>query len=141
MIFSKEFRRTKRKELTILILDHINHFNMPHHVIEFVIKSFHFQHIFLSYFSLFFLPTNLFIFVFFLSLILFFLFIYLDGCVLSNVEYKLSKNKQKFINIIDPILYVLGKDINTNNRYFYTLFFAISYFVCCLFKFIYIFSS
>ena len=141
MYFSKEFRRKQRRDLTYLILEYINYYNMPHHVIEFVIKSFHFQHIFLSYFSLLFLPKTAFINVFWASLILFILFFYLDGCVLSNVEYKLCKNKKKFINIIDPLLYVLGKEINTNNRYFYTLYFALIYFAGCILKFVHIYSN
>ena len=140
MYFSKEFRRKQRRDLTYIILEYINYYNMPHHVIEFVIKSFHFQHIFLSYFSLLFLPKIAFINVFWVSLFLFLLFFYLDGCVLSNVEYKLCKNKKKFINIIDPLLYVLGKQINTNNRYFYTLYFALVYFACCIIKFVHIYS-
>jgi len=140
MYFSKEFRRKQRRELTYLILEYINYYNMPHHVIEFVIKSFHFQHIFLSYFSLLFLPKTAFIHVFWVSLFLFLLFFYLDGCVLSNVEYKLCKNKNNFINIIDPLLYVLGKETNTNNRYFYTLFFALAYFAGCIIKFVHIYS-
>ena len=141
MYFSKEFRRKQRRDLTYLILEYINYYNMPHHVIEFVIKSFHFQHIFLSYFSLLFLPKAAFINVFWTSLFLFSLFFYLDGCVLSNVEYKLCRNKKKFINIIDPLLYVLGKEINTNNRYFYTLYFALVYFAGCIIKFVHIYSN
>jgi hypothetical protein len=141
MYFSKEFRRKQRRDLTYIILEYINYYNMPHHVIEFVIKSFHFQHIFLSYFSLLFLPKIAFINVFWVSLFLFSFFFYLDGCVLSNVEYKLCKNKKKFINIIDPLLYVLGKEINTNNRYFYTLYFALIYFAGCIIKFVHIYST
>lgn len=139
MYFEKEFRRKQRKELTYLIMEYINYYKMPHHVIEFVIKSFHFQHIFLSYFSLFFLPKFAFIYVFVVSLFLFTMFLYLDGCVLSNVEYKLCKKKDKFINIIDPLLYVLGKEINTNNRYFYTLYFALVYFAGCILKCIHLY--
>jgi len=141
MYFSKEFRRKQRRDLTYIILEYINYYNMPHHVIEFVIKSFHFQHIFLSYFSLLFLPKIAFINVFWVSLFMFSFFFYLDGCVLSNVEYKLCKNKKKFINIIDPLLYVLGKEINTNNRYFYTLYFALIYFAGCIIKFVHIYST
>lgn len=141
MYFSKEFRRKQRRELTYLILEYINYYNMPPNVIEFVIKSFHFQHIFLSYFSLLFLPKTAFINVFWVSLILFLLFFYLDGCVLSNVEYKLCKNKKQFINIIDPLLYVLGKEINITNRYFYTLYFALVYFAGCIIKFVHIYSN
>jgi hypothetical protein len=138
MFLNKDFRRNQRRNLTDFIMKHINYYNMPHHVIEFVIKSFHFQHIFLSFVSLFFLPKNMFFIIFFISLSLFCLFFYLDGCVLSNVEYKLCRNKNSFINIIDPLLYIFEKKINTNNRYFYTLYFSILYFFGCLIKFIYI---
>lgn len=141
MYFSKEFRHKQRRYLTSFILKYINYYNMPHHVLEFVIKSFHFQHIFLSYLSLLFLPKTVFINVFWVSLFLFLLFFYLDGCVLSNVEYKLCKNKKKFINIIDPLLYILRKEINTNNRYFYTLYFALVYFAGCIIKFVHIYSN
>lgn len=141
MFLSKPFRREIRRKLTDKTFNFVSYYNVPNNVIEFIIKSFHFQHIFWAYFSLFFLPKYLFIIIFIVSLILFLLFFYLDGCILSNVEYKLCKNKKYFINIIDPFLYVLGKEINTNNRYFYTLYFALIYFVGCLLKFIKIYST
>lgn len=137
--FSKDFRRTKRRELTQFILGLLKHTKMPPHVLEFVIKSTHFQHIFLSYLSLFLVPKTFFLQMTFISFSLFVLFFYLDGCVLSNVEYKLCKNKSKFINIIDPFLYSIGKEINTDNRYYYTLYMSLFYFVGCLIKFIAIF--
>lgn len=140
MYFSKDFRRNQRRKLTALILKYINHYKFPHHVVEFVIKSFHFQYSFLPYFSLLLLPRTIFIIVFWISLFLFTLFVYLDGCVLSNVEYKLCKNKTKFINIIDPLLYVMGKEINTVNRYYYTLYYALVYFAGCIIKYVYIYS-
>lgn len=136
MIFTKCFRRNLRRKITNNIIDLTNYYNMPHHVIEFIIKSFHFQHIFWVYLSLFHCPNYLFIFGLVISLILFILFFYFDGCVLSNVEYKLCKNKKHFINIIDPFLYVLKKDINTHNRYFYTLYLASFYFAICILKII-----
>ncbi len=141
MFLSKDFRRNIRRILTDKILILINNFNIPHNVVEFIIKSFHFQHITWAYISLFLLPIKLFIIIFILSVILFLLFVYLDGCVLSNIEYKLCKNKKDFINIIDPYLHILGKEINTNNRYFYTLYFSLIYLLGCIIKFVYIYSK
>ena len=141
MFFSKDFRRKIRRILTNKILILVDNFNIPHNVVEFIIKSFHFQHIAWAYLSLFFLPKKLFIIIFITSAILFLLFVYLDGCFLSNVEYKLCKNKKDFINIIDPYLYILGKEINTNNRYFYTLYFSLLYLLGCIIKFVHIYSN
>lgn len=141
MYFSKDFRRNIRRNLTNKILILINNLNVPHNVVEFIIKSFHFQHIFWAYLSLFVFPSKLFIIIFIVSVILFLLFFYLDGCVLSNVEYKLCKNKKHFINIIDPYLYILGKEINTDNRYFYTLYFSLIYLLGCIMKLVHIYSN
>lgn len=134
MFYSKDFRRKIRRNLTDQIFNLVNIFNIPHNVIEFIIKSFHFHFFCWAFFSLF-LPKKLFIFTFIASAIIVLMFVYLDGCVLSNVEYKLCKNKKEFINIIDPFLYVLGREINTNNRYFYTLYFALIYLLSCILKF------
>ena len=61
--------------------------------------------------------------IFFYSL--FCLFLYLDGCFLTIVEYKLCKND---MNIIDPYI-LLGEDeITPNTRYWYTLGIALLYF-------------
>lgn len=138
--FEKDFRRQQRRNLTNLMLHVIQIYDFPSHIVEFSIKSCHFQHIFLAFASLFFLPDILFILTFLISFGLCTLFFYLDGCVLSNVEYKLCRNKKRFINIIDPFLILLNKECNTINRYFYTLYFAVSYFFGCLFKFIYMYA-
>ena len=51
------------------------------------------------------------------------LYIYLKGCFISHLEYKLYK--KKFINIVDPYLILLNDDITNENRYKGTLIIAL----------------
>jgi|TARA_B100000795_G_scaffold238389_1_gene199484 hypothetical protein len=53
------------------------------------------------------------------------LFLYLDGCFLSIVEYKLTGNN---INIIDPYILFFGDEISPSTRYGYTIGVSAMYF-------------
>ena len=134
-IFSNVYRQKVRKQCNETIYHWIcNQTSFPPHVLEFVIKSFHFQHIFLSFSSIIVLPFEIFVQIFWISICLFCLFIYLDGCILSNIEYKLCTHKDQFINIIDPFLYLVDKPTTSYNRFYYTLYLAVLYFIGCFLK-------
>ena len=135
-IFTSAYRQQVRKYLTESFYSWFqSQTTMPPHVLEFVIKSFHFQHIFIAFLSIIMLPFEVYARIFWASACLFCVFIYLDGCILSNIEYKLCSNKKEFINIIDPFLYLIKKTPNTDNRYYYTMFLAVFYFIGCLVKY------
>ena len=136
-IFSKSFRRSIRStfinKIHLFILQSIQPF-IPLHVVEFIIKSMHFQCVFVAFSALFLLPFVSFVMIFITHLLLFLLFLYFDGCVLTCIEYKLCQNKSQFINIIDPFLYLLHLDINDINRYFVPLYISVFYFYFAIMK-------
>jgi len=59
-------------------------------------------------------------------LMAFALFLYLEGCFLTIVEYKLCKNDS---NIIDPYILLGGDKITPTTRYWYTMGVASVYFI------------
>lgn len=59
-----------------------------------------------------------FLFVVILDIIVFILFCILDGCILSRLEHKFSKDD---FTVIDPLLMLIGLDLTNNNRYKYTI--------------------
>ena len=69
------------------------------------------------------------------SLLFWCLFTYLNGCFLSNIEYKLDSDR--FINIIDPYLVMFGYPMNDENRYSGTIYLVYLYFAI-LFSILYI---
>lgn len=135
--FNLTFRKDIKSKIKQKIINLINNQNFNHHIVEFVIKSFHFQQIFVSFICVLFLSKQTFIINFIISSVLALLFFYLDGCVLSSIEYYFCQDKQHFINIIDPFIELFGKDITDDIRYLYTLYFVALYYICCLFRFIY----
>jgi len=108
--------------------------NVPPHLIEFLIKTLHFQNIFVSFFAVFFASWEMFQFNVFVSFILFFFFLFFNGCILSMLEYKFCRDKDHYINIVDPFILFMGKETSNGNRYYYTLYIALMYFFCCLIR-------
>lgn len=134
-IFGKKYRNNIRRQIKKQIINVINESKIDSHIAEFVIKSFHFQQVFISFACLSsFVPKEIFICNVIVSLGLFILFLYLDGCVLSNVEYDLCSNKKQFINIIDPFLSFFNVQRNKENRYYFTLYFVFLYYIGCLYR-------
>ena len=76
-----------------------------------------------------------------MTLYILFFFLYFDGCIITNIEYKLCKNKNKFVNVIDPFLCILGREINSNNRYNYSILWAILYLGSCFIILLYKFTN
>ena len=133
--FSVKYRQMVRKQCNEILYQWITtQTKFPPHVLEFIIKSFHFQNIFAAFLSLFVIPYKIFVRFLGANICLFCMFVYLDGCVLSNIEYKLCDQKDKFINIIDPFLYFVSKPTTSYNRFYYTLYLAVLYFIGCLVK-------
>ena len=51
-------------------------------------------------------------------------FLFLDGCVLSSIEYKLNGNS---LNVMDIFLWMFKMELNFKNRYKSTIIAAIIY--------------
>ena len=125
-IFEDSYRRSKRKELVKFFYDKITNTGISHPILAFVIKAIHFT---FSYFTLLiylFAPIGFSLFTLVIAIGFWCMFIYLKGCFVSNVEYKLDSND--FINIIDPYLYVLDYSINDETRHMCTWYLAMLYF-------------
>lgn len=134
-IFGKKHRNKIRREIKSRIIHLIKQSKIDPHIAEFVIKSFHFQQVFISFACLSgYVPKEIFLCNVIVSFGLFILFLYLDGCVLSNVEYDLCSDKKKFINIIDPFLSLCKVEQNKENRYYFTLYFVFLYYIGCLYR-------
>lgn len=125
-IFDDSYRRNKRKELVKYLYDKLTNTGSPHHILAFVVKAIHFT---ITYFTLLiylFAPLGFSIFILIISLGFWSMFVYIKGCFLSNLEYKL--NSQDFINIIDPYLVMFNYPINDETRHTWTWYLVLLYF-------------
>lgn len=120
-------RKKIRDTLVKKCLHDLRKSKLPDYTLGFLLKSIHFHTpwYFLLLFIL--LPKPLAILATIPLIVAFCTFIYLQGCFLTIVEKKLLKDDDK-INIIDPFIQILGDEINSKTRYWYTL--AISGLYC-----------
>jgi hypothetical protein len=126
--FEDSYRRKCRKDLANYFYQNINDpTGQYNHIWAFVIKAFHFT--VPIYACLIYLcgPLWLGLITLFLSLCSWSLFMYLKGCFVSNVEYKL--NSDNFINIIDPYLVMSGYPITEETRYKGTQYIVLIHFI------------
>ena len=134
-LFDMEYRKKYRKQLVTYLYEKILDTSYPPNISAFVIKSIHFIIPYIVYIICLFAPLWLGIFALVVSLLFWGLFTYLNGCFLSNIEYKLDS--YRFINIIDPYLVMFGYPINDENRYGGTIYLVYLYFAI-LFSILYI---
>lgn len=125
----KKYRKELRSKLVVGLLNYVRGSGLPDKLTGFLLKAFHF-HIpwyFLLLFIL--LPLDLAIISLIPLLIALFFFLYLRGCFLTIVEFKLCQDDT---NIIDPYILICNGEINEDNRYKYTLGVAGIYFAVIL---------
>jgi hypothetical protein len=60
-----------------------------------------------------------FLFVVFINIIVFMIFYIFDGCILSKLEHRFTKDE---FTVIDPFLILIGVELTNDNRYRYSLF-------------------
>ena len=126
--FEDSYRRNCRKDLANYFYQNINDpTGQYNHIWAFVIKSIHFT--VPIYACLIYLcgPIWLGLITLALSICSWCLFMYLKGCFVSNVEYKL--NSDNFINIIDPYLVICGYPITEETRYNGTQYIVLIHFI------------
>lgn len=121
--FEESYRRDCRKRLVNNIHNYLVKTKYPPRIIAFLIKSFHFSFPYLLTIIFLFAPLQLVYSIFTIMWLFIILYIYLKGCFISHLEYKLYK--KKFINIVDPYLILLNYDITNENRYKGTLIIAL----------------
>lgn len=128
VIFDKEYRTSQRKNLVKYIFDILDNTQCPNKIWAFIIKSLHFTlPIYLFFFVFILASKNLCIFCYLFLVFFLLLYIYLQGCFISSLEYKLySKN---FINIIDPYIMLFNYKITNDNRFYGTFTIAFTYFL------------
>ena len=133
--FDMDYRKKCRKQLVNYLYNKIIDTSYPPNISAFVMKAIHFMIPYIVYIICLFAPLWLGIFALVVSLLFWGLFTYLNGCFLSNIEYKLDNDR--FINIIDPYLVMFGYPISHENRYNGTSYLVYLYFVI-LFSILYI---
>ena len=116
-------KRNIRKEIRNKIVDGLlNHirktWNMPDEVAGFVLKSIHFTTPIAFFIMFCSLPFKFAVLAIFPLLIAFIMFVTLNGCFLTIIEYKLWKQD---INMIDPLIYICRDSPTPENRHTYTL--------------------
>jgi len=78
---------------------------------------------------LFFGSKKWFLFVILINIIVFIMFYIFDGCILSKLEHRFTKDE---FTVIDPCLMIIGVELTNENRYKYSL---ISNIFACVFTF------
>lgn len=129
--FDINYRKNLRKRLVDYIYNYLKNTRFPPDVMAFMIKAHHFTFPLATYFIFLYAPLILVYMVFFTEFIFAILYVYLHGCFISHLEYKL--HKKKFINISDPILLLFNYPINKENQFNATLYAVIVYFISVIF--------
>ena len=126
-IFSIKYRKKLRKRLVNYIYNLLIKINYPPELMAFIIKAHHFTFPLTTYFIYLFAPLYVTYIVYAILLIFMIIYVYLNGCFVSHLEYKLDN--KNFINITDPILALFDYPINKDNQYLATLYATNIYFI------------
>lgn len=123
--FEDAFRRKCRKRLVNFIYQKIINTGYSRRLAAFVLNAWHFTLPQLTLLIYCFSPLPFGIFVLCGSFFFLGLFIYLKGCFISNIEYKLDNASN--VNVIEPYLAIMGYPINNDTLYSTTLYLAFIY--------------
>jgi hypothetical protein len=118
--------KTIRKMLVNDCINNLRKSGLPDKTLGFLLKSLHFHTPWYHMIYFMVLPKPFALLALIPLLMAFVLFMYLDGCFLTIVEYKLCQND---LNIIDPYILLGGDEITPTTRYWYTMAIAIIYFI------------
>jgi hypothetical protein len=123
--FSIEYRKSCRKYLADKVYTFFNNSTISNKIWAFLIKMIHFLMPFVLILITLYASFSICVILMIITVLIFFMFNYLQGCFLSQVEYKLY-NKD-FINVVDIYLAILGWDINDETRKTITIYAVIVY--------------
>jgi len=123
---NESYRKECRKYLVNSIYNFLRKTKYPKNYLAFMIKSWHYTFPYMTMFVFLFAPLWMGCILTFVLFMFTILYIYLKGCFVSHLEYKLCK--KNFINIIDPYLITMNYPINNETRYTGTLIVVLMYF-------------
>jgi len=126
----ESYRKDCRKKLVNFIYNYLVQTKYSNEILAFMIKAWHFTFAYMTIFVFLFAPLWMGSILSFILLTFLGLYIYLKGCFISHLEYKLCK--KDFINIVDPYLIAMDYDITDNNRYTGTIIIGVIYFCITL---------
>lgn len=129
--FDINYRKNLRKQIVDSLYNYLKSTRFPPDIMAFMIKAHHFTFPLATYFIFLYAPMFIVYTLFFIEFIFTILYIYLRGCFVSHLEYKL--HKENFINISDPILLLFDYPINKENQFKATLYSVIVYFISVIF--------
>ena len=116
-----------RDTIVKIILTVLDKINLPNKIKAFIIKSMHMQAP-INGFTLIVLSNfRVGICIYLVFVFVFILFFYFNGCFITIVEYKLDK--ENFINIADPYLYMTNSELTDENRYYSIIYIGIFYMI------------
>jgi hypothetical protein len=116
-----------RDTIVKVILNILDKINLPNKIKAFIIKSMHMQAP-INGFTLIVLSNfRVGICIYLVFVFVFILFFYFNGCFITIVEYKLDK--ENFINIADPYLYMTNSELTDENRYYSIIYIGIFYMI------------
>ena len=128
--FEPDYRKNLRRRIVNYLYDNLMKTKLPPDIMAFMIKAHHFTFPLATYFLFMFAPLTITYVVYAILFVFFVLYVYLKGCFVSHLEYKL--NNKDFINIVDPYLIAMDYDITDNNRYTGTIIIGVIYFCITL---------
>lgn len=141
-IFSRECRKKAKNKIVNGLYDLYLKYKDDRYsddLIVFLIKSLHMHHPVYCMGAVCFGPKIQAIFTYITVILVLIAFIYLNGCFLSALEYKINKQD---VTIADPIIMLFRDDITLENRIFYSistiglyLFFALVVLICRFYPF------
>lgn len=124
--FDPDYRKNLRRRIVNYLYDNLMKTKLPPDIMAFMIKAHHFTFPLATYFLFMFAPLTITYVVYAILFVFFVLYVYLKGCFVSHLEYKL--NNKDFINIADPILILFNYPINKETQYLATFYATIAYF-------------
>ena len=126
-IFDIKYRKQKRKDIVNYLYDMYKRYKPEKYsdeLLGFCIKVAHFVHPFTCMLLIILSPCYLAIATFTFVICVFIMFIYLNGCFLTSLEYKINGQD---ITIADPIIMLCNDTIHYENRETYTIYTVILY--------------
>lgn len=128
-----------RDTIVKVILNILDKINLPNKIKAFIIKSMHMQAP-INGFTLIVLSNfRVGICIYLVFVFVFILFFYFNGCFITIVEYKLDK--ENFINIADPYLYMTHSELTDENRYYSIIYIGIFYMIISTWILLYKFKN
>lgn len=131
-IFSQTYRKQVKQKLVNTLYNYYKQYNNNRYsdeLVGFFIKATHMYHPITCLFVMWNANYTISMFTFLSILCVFFMFIYLNGCFLSALEYKINKQD---ITIADPIIMLCNDTINYKNRVAYSIVTIGTYLLFCV---------